>query len=81
MNLTVVTPDEIDFDAYARLQRASFAGLLDRSGVSDDFMSPEYYRWKYRPPAGPARVAIVFENGEMMASTGMLPPGARTISA
>ena len=73
MTVTVVTPDAIDFGAYASLQRASFASLLTRSGVADDFMSPDYYQWKYQPPAGPARVAIALEHGEMVGSLGMFP--------
>lgn len=73
MTLTILSPDEIDFEAYAGMQRASFAELLRHSGVPDDFMSPQYYSWKYRPPAGNARIAMVVENGEMVASTGMFP--------
>lgn len=73
MTIKVVSPDELDLQAYAHMQRQSFAELLQQSGVSDEFISPKYYQWKYRPPAGNARIALVFDEGEMVASNAMFP--------
>jgi hypothetical protein len=68
----VAAPD-LDAEAYSRFQRASFRDLLTRSGVSDAHMTPELYRWKYDPPAGPGRVAVIRDGEEILSSSAMLP--------
>lgn len=69
----LLDPGELDLDAFAKLQRDAFAEVLQASGVSDAFMQPAHYRWKYSCPAGRARIAVVMENGELVASLGMFP--------
>ncbi len=69
----VIEASALDVEAYCRLQRAAFAELLAQRGVSDDFITPEFFRWKYRPPTGDARVAIVREGDRIVASNAMYP--------
>lgn len=73
MILKLLSPDELDLGAYAEMQRQSFFDLLQQSGVPDDFISAKHFQWKYSPPAGKARIAVAFEDGEMVASYAMLP--------
>jgi len=73
MAVRVLLPHELDFEEYTRMQRESFAELIRRSGVSDSYLTPEYFRWKYNPPAGPARIAVAFEDGAMVGSNAMYP--------
>lgn len=73
MKLDVIPARNIDLMAYAAMQRSSFAEMLEAYGVTDSFMTPEYYRWKYESPWGEAKIAVVTEQGEMVASNAMLP--------
>jgi hypothetical protein len=72
---TVVILDaaDIDYAAYADFQKRAYRDLLARRGASDAHMTPEYYRWKYHPPDGAARVAQVVESGRTLSSSAMLP--------
>ncbi len=69
----VLDTSAIDLEAYVRLQKAAFAHLLQNANVSDGYMTPEYYAWKYRPPSGSAKIAVVRESGDLAAVTAMLP--------
>ncbi len=73
MKLDVIPARNIDLIAYAAMQRSSFADMLQALGVTDSFMTPEFYRWKYESPWGEAKIAVVTEQGEMVASNAMLP--------
>lgn len=64
---------DIDLEEYAAFQRRAYRDLLARRGASDAHMSPEYYRWKYHPPDGVARIARVVDNGVTRSSSAMLP--------
>ncbi len=64
---------ELDYDAYTALQKEAFADLLAETGSSDQFMTPEYFRWKYNPPSGTALIALYINEGKMVASTAMFP--------
>lgn len=63
----------LDYASYAAFQREAFRDLLDRSGASDVHMTPEFYRWKYNPPAGPAHLASIIEGDRRLSSSAMLP--------
>jgi hypothetical protein len=65
--------DELDFDEYSFLQRESYSALLHHSGVSDMFMNPSYYKWKYNTPYGKALIALVYDGGRMVSSNAMIP--------
>jgi predicted acetyltransferase len=62
----------LDFASFVALQKAGFAELIEQHGVQD-FLSQEYFKWKYSSPYGPARIAVVIENGQMAAGNSMIP--------
>lgn len=64
---------ELDFVAYAAFQRRAFGDLLQRRGASDAHMTPDFYRWKYRPPHGEGRVVRVVRDGETLSSSAAFP--------
>jgi hypothetical protein len=71
--IKICTPDEVDLQAYADMQQESFRELLAEMGVSGDFMTPEFYRWKYNPPSGPAKVILGLKEDRIVTAT-MLQP-------
>lgn len=64
---------ELDFEAYAAFQRRAFGDLLQRRGATDAHMTPDFYRWKYRPPHGEGRVVRVVRGGETLSSSAAFP--------
>ena len=75
--VTVVDRNNLDISAYVKLQKAAFGAILKAAKASDAYMKPEYYRWKFNPPAGLGRSAVVYENGELAASVTMIPQTIR----
>lgn len=73
MNIKIFEPQELDFERYALLQKLAFAELFKSAGVSNNGMNPDYYLWKYAPPAGKAKIATVFEGDAMVAANAMIP--------
>ena len=73
ISIKVITPDQLDFEAYVHLQKSAYADLLKQTKASDHFMTPEFYRWKYSPPAGDAKIAVIYEEGELAAANAMFP--------
>lgn len=73
----IVGPGDLDFDAFASLQSASFAEVVAKAGGAGDYMTPEFFRWKYRPPAGDARIAVVYDGSELVAANAMYPVTVR----
>lgn len=71
--IEVVEATDLDYEAYSRFQKEAFRGLLDRSGVSDSFMTSEFYHWKYHTPVGYGRIARVLEGTEVISSSAMMP--------
>jgi hypothetical protein len=71
--IRVLDSESLDLSSYSSLQRVAFARLLSKSGVSDHFMMPEHYEWKYTTPAGAAKIAVVFIDNKMVASNAMFP--------
>ena len=51
--------DALDYGAFVRLQKEAFEALLAKQKASDAFMTPEYFEWKFRPPARSGRIAVV----------------------
>jgi len=64
---------DIDYREYADFQKRAYHDLLARRGASDTHMTPGYYRWKYHPPAGVARIARIVDGEETLSSSAMLP--------
>ena len=64
---------ELDYDSYVYHQKECYREILDRTRVSDDYMTADHYRWQYHPPVGSAKIAAVFDGGEVVASNAMFP--------
>jgi len=55
----VVDEDKLDHDDFTNLQKEAYVNLLTRLKVSSVYMKPYFYKWKFHPPAGPARIVLV----------------------
>ncbi len=69
----ILSAEQIDYERLAELQRHAYAELLTKLRNSDSFMNADFYRWKFHPPAGPARIAV-FRRGDEILSTNSLIP-------
>jgi hypothetical protein len=69
----VVGAASLDYEAWCRLQRSAFAAFLEERGASDRFITPEFFRWKYSPPAGEAQIALVRDGDRIVAGNAMYP--------
>lgn len=63
----------LNHSAYAEMQREAYTDLIAEMKASDEFMTPEYYRWKHHRPAGSAKIAVAWEDDRMVAATSMMP--------
>lgn len=73
VSVEVLDCHSLDYEAYSNLHKEAFSELLSRLRHDDAFMTPQYYQWKYHPPEGSAKIAIVLEHGKMVATNGMFP--------
>ncbi len=73
MKINIIEADELDYNAYSSFQKEAYRDLLLARGISDGFMSPEFYRWKYTTPFGKARIAQVVEGEKVVSSSAMVP--------
>jgi hypothetical protein len=64
---------ELDYEAYADHQKECYREILEKTGVSDDYMIPHHYQWQYHPPVGSAKIAAVFDGSQIVASNAMFP--------
>jgi hypothetical protein len=69
----LVDGPDVDYEEYAGFQREAFSDLLARNRASDAHMTPGFYRWKYAPPAGAGRIAIVRDSSGIVSSSAVLP--------
>ena len=73
-SLTVGLTDgaSLDYDEFVNFQQRAFADL---SGIvpANTIQTIPYYRWKYRTPWGPAKLAIAAINGETAAGVAAVP--------
>jgi len=72
-SVEIVAGDQLDYEAYADLQRASYAELLAKNRTSADFMTPGFYRWKYAGFSLKSRIAVVWRDKHMVAANAMYP--------
>lgn len=72
----VVAASRLDYTEYARLQQDAFADIAANSGTPF-VQSPEYFRWKYNPPAGDAKVALIRDEEGLLAANAMYPLALR----
>ena len=66
-------PRDLDYNAFATLQRSAYTIMLSSFQVSCEYMTPAFYRWKFNPPSGPAKIALVFENKRMVSTNTLIP--------
>ena len=78
---TLLQADDLDYAAFVELQKAAFSEIFRQARISDDFLSSGYFRWKYRPPAGPARIAVVYHGDRLVAANAMFPQNVPSIAA
>ncbi len=71
--LEIIEADRLDYGVYADFLRRAYRDLLEKNKASDAFMTPDFYRWKYRTPAGLGRVALIKEGDEILSSSAMIP--------
>lgn len=71
--ILVVSPDDLSFDEYSAMQRLSFKDLFEEMGVSNDFITPDFFRWKYNSPYGQAKIILGKKNNEILAATMINP--------
>jgi len=72
VDVTILGPAEIDFDEIVSLQRTAFAQIVSAK-QADHIQTPSYYKWKYKPPAGEAKIAIIRERGRIASMNAMFP--------
>ncbi|MFX0199539.1 MAG: hypothetical protein ACFFCW_25745 [Candidatus Hodarchaeota archaeon] len=73
MEIDIVNAEDLDYKAFVALQKEAYAKILKKTSVSDSYMTPAYYRWKFNPPAGSAMIAFIREGGIMVASSAQFP--------
>ncbi|MBN2804080.1 MAG: GNAT family N-acetyltransferase [Deltaproteobacteria bacterium] len=69
INIDIYNSENIDFVEFSNMQRDSFKELLSKMGVSDSFMTPDFYKWKYNSPFGQAKIVLAREDKKIVAST------------
>ena len=74
-NPAIINASELDYDAYTDQQRDSYSELLAKRGVPESTLTPDFFRWKYNPPDGPARLCLVADGGNIISSTAFVPSG------
>jgi hypothetical protein len=72
IEVKILTPAQLDFSAFTALQQAAFAELVRETGTGY-LLSESYYRWKFTSPEGEARIALVYDDGELLATNSMYP--------
>lgn len=70
--IRVVGPEELDFELFVKLQRKAYAEIVGPTGTGYLLTEP-YYRWKYAPPAGHAKIALVEDETGLVAANSMYP--------
>jgi len=71
-NFIVMSPKNLDFGELVKLQQEAFSEIIEKTGTSYLF-SEDYYRWKYSPPAGDARIALLRDSAGLVAANSMYP--------
>lgn len=71
--LRIYSPDELDMTEYCHLQQFAFKELFEKNKIGIDYLDNAFFKWKYNPPAGKAKIAVATHNGKMIASVAMYP--------
>lgn len=73
LQIKISEADDIDLTKYCILQQKSFAAVFAGNRMDNSYLDPAFFKWKYRTPAGNARIAFVEEENTMIASVAMYP--------
>lgn len=73
MHHEIVSAGELDFEQYVHVQREAFAAHLEKYDVDTGHLKESYFRWKYLPPWGEAKVAVAYDQGQLVAATAAVP--------
>lgn len=73
----LVDADHLDYDAFTTLQKEAYASLLTKLKVSNTYMNPEFYKWKFHPPMGNAKIVLVREGTQIVSTNTMIPVDMR----
>lgn len=73
LQISIIDIDQIDMDQFIKLQKLAFRDILITNKVSDDYITSEFFLWKYTPPAGKAKIAVVYQEGKMVGSVSIVP--------
>jgi hypothetical protein len=68
----IVESDKLDYEEFVRLHRFSFTHVLD-TNRSKEIQNLKHFVWKYNPPAGKARIAIIQDGARIIAANSMIP--------
>ncbi len=71
--LKVVGPESLDFEAYTSFQKAAVQDLLEAYGAEGLHLKASYFQWKYNPPAGSGKVALISDGSEILSANSMIP--------
>jgi hypothetical protein len=71
--IEILDADNLDYEGFSEFQKKAYARLLEKMKVSDSFMGADYYRWKFHPPLGTARLAIVRDGDTLLSTVSMIP--------
>ncbi|MBL8859844.1 MAG: GNAT family N-acetyltransferase [Planctomycetes bacterium] len=72
-HMRVLGFDELDQEAYCRLQQQAFTAIFVKNAIPLERLNRAFFTWKFAPPAGAARVAVVMHGNEMVATNAMFP--------
>lgn len=65
--------NDVDKDAYCRVQQTAFAEIFAKNAIPIERLNRAFLDWKYSPPEGRARIALVMHGDELVASNAMFP--------
>ena len=72
VELKLLDADELDYPAYAQLQKAAFAEIFLKNRVKDDYLTAEFFAWKYHTAAGNSKIAVIYDGDTMIAANAMM---------
>jgi hypothetical protein len=72
LQISVLSPDQVDFNEILMLQKEAFKEIMARNAM-ESVQTAELYRWKYNPPAGAAKIAVVRDGNKLVAMNSMFP--------
>ena len=76
MEIELLDAGTADLEELADLERKAFKGVTGTVALVKllaSLLSAEHYQRKYRTPAGSAKIAMVRENGKLLAANAMIP--------